>query len=203
MTGPPMGPRDRSIWLRARPYLDVRNNDEHTLQSYWIVRALLAVHTEAREDIVLPAMILHDIGWKRVPQDQLLNAIGPSPSRPDLVRVHEVEGAAIAREEFGGMGLPLEAIAAIIDGHDTRKEAISLEDALVKDADKVWRFTPHGVATMCRWWDWTEDKARTVLSDFVVPQLLTTPGRAMALGFLATAAATLATPELMTAEARQ
>jgi hypothetical protein len=199
MTAPPMSPRDRAIWVRARPYLDVRNNDEHTLQSYWIVRALLAVHPEAREDIVLPAMILHDVGWKRVPQDQLLNAIGPSPSRPDLVRVHEVEGAVIARAEIGDMGLPLDAIAAIIDGHDTRKEAISLEDAIVKDADKIWRFTPHGVAIMCGWWDWTEDKTRTVLSEFVVPQLLTVPGRAMALGFLATAAATAATPDLMKA----
>ncbi len=33
----------------------------------------------------------------------------------------------------------------IIEGHDTRLEALSLNDQLVKDADKLWRFTPAGV----------------------------------------------------------
>jgi len=36
-------------------------------------------------------------------------------------------------------------VVAIIDGHDTRPEARSLEDMLVRDADKLWRFTPAGV----------------------------------------------------------
>ena len=36
-------------------------------------------------------------------------------------------------------------ILSIIDGHDTRQEALSLNDQLVKDADKLWRFTPDGV----------------------------------------------------------
>ncbi len=36
-------------------------------------------------------------------------------------------------------------ILSIIDGHDTRLEALSLNDQLVKDADKLWRFTPTGV----------------------------------------------------------
>ena len=39
----------------------------------------------------------------------------------------------------------------IIDGHDTRKHALSLEDALMKDADKLWRFSRHGVATIGGW----------------------------------------------------
>ena len=33
----------------------------------------------------------------------------------------------------------------IVDGHDSRPEALSLEDAIVKDADKLWRFTESGV----------------------------------------------------------
>lgn len=32
----------------------------------------------------------------------------------------------------------------IIDGHDTREEPLSLNDKLVKDSDKLWRFTPVG-----------------------------------------------------------
>ena len=33
----------------------------------------------------------------------------------------------------------------MIDGHDTRREALSLNDAIFKDADKLWRYTPVGV----------------------------------------------------------
>ena len=198
-----MNSRDLALWRRARPYLDVRSNDEHTLITYWIARSMLNFHSHAREEIVLPAVIFHDVGWKRVPEDQLLLAIGPKAKRPDLVRVHEQEGAAIAAAEFKAMAncdLPLAEIVAIIDGHDTRTEAISLEDAILKDADKLWRHTPHGVATMRRWWGSSQDEILTILEDYVGPQLLTGPGRAMAHVLLATARATEATAALMRRE---
>ena len=35
-------------------------------------------------------------------------------------------------------------ILEIIDGHDSRKVSISLNDSLVKDADKLWRYTRTG-----------------------------------------------------------
>jgi hypothetical protein len=34
---------------------------------------------------------------------------------------------------------------SIIEGHDSRKEAMSLNDKLVKDADKLWRFSAVGI----------------------------------------------------------
>jgi hypothetical protein len=37
-------------------------------------------------------------------------------------------------------------ILTIIDGHDSRPEAISQNDRLVKDADKLWRYTHEGLA---------------------------------------------------------
>ena len=39
----------------------------------------------------------------------------------------------------------------IVDGHDSRAEALSLEDAIVKDADKLWRFTESGVRAAHAW----------------------------------------------------
>jgi hypothetical protein len=45
----------------------------------------------------------------------------------------------------------LKQILAIIDGHDWRTRATSFEDAMVKDADKLWRFGLEGV-TACRGW---------------------------------------------------
>ena len=50
------------------------------------------------EDVVIPAIILHDTGWKRVPADLHLKAFGPNTSRPELNRLHEVEGVKIAEE---------------------------------------------------------------------------------------------------------
>ena len=74
--------RDREIWIAARPYLDVRDNDAHTLISYGIARALLKLRPEADERIVLPAILLHDTGWKFVPADKLAGAIEPKPIHP-------------------------------------------------------------------------------------------------------------------------
>jgi len=40
---------------------------------------LLAHYPEADEEIVLPAILLHDVGWKMVPEEKELNAFGPKP----------------------------------------------------------------------------------------------------------------------------
>jgi hypothetical protein len=141
-------PDDYAIWLQAKHWLNVRSNDEHTLISYRLARALLRRHPEAGDRIVLPAILLHDVGWKMFPEEKLALAVGPNAKYPELQRAHEVEGARIARDILDALTIPIietGRVIEIIDGHDTRKHALSLEDALMKDADKLWRFTDHGV----------------------------------------------------------
>lgn len=187
-------PRDLPLWHDARPFLDVRNNDEHTLVAYGIARQLLALVPEAQESVVLPAILLHDVGWKRVPPDLLLAAIGRNPTRPDLVRDHELYGVEIARdilERRRPAGVDIEAVLAIIDGHDTTKTAKSIEDAVVKDADKGWRVTPHGMRTIRGWYDWSLADYVDMVSTLSNPRMLTAPGRAMAEGFTASLRAEL------------
>jgi HD domain len=187
-------PQDEPLWREARPYLDVRNNDEHTLVAYAVAMALLAQLPDADPDIVLPAILLHDVGWKRVPQDQLLNAIGRNPSRPDLVRDHELYGVEIARgilEHNGADTATINAVLAIIDGHDTTREARSLNDAVMKDADKGWRTTPHGMRIIRGWYDWSLADYIDMVSSVSNPRLLTAPGKAMAEGFTASLRAEL------------
>lgn len=182
-------PRDVPLWRAACPYLDVRSNDEHTLFSYRLGRGLLRFHPEAREEIVLPAIVLHDVGWKMFPEEKLAQAVGPNAKYPELQRAHEIEGARIARdllERLAIPGVPIEPVLAIIDGHDTRKEAISIEDALMKDADKLWRFTPHGIATISSWFAIEDVETVAMLESYVVPSLLTPAGRMMAEALLAT-----------------
>lgn len=183
-----LDPRDLPLWRDARPYLDVRNNDEHTLVAYGVAKALLAELPQARAPVVLPAILLHDVGWKKVPQELLLDAIGRNPKRPDLVRDHELYGVEIAREileRHRPEGVDIEAVLAIIDGHDTTRHAKSLEDAVVKDADKVWRTTPHGMAVIRGWYGWSVAEYIDMVTVVSNPRLLTAPGRAMATVFTA------------------
>ena len=95
--------------------------------------------------------ITGDVDWKKVPQDLLLPAIGKVATRPDLVRDHVVYRIEIAHEileRHRSEGVDIAAVLAIIDGHDTTRHAKSLEDAVVKDADKGWRTMPHGMAVI-------------------------------------------------------
>jgi hypothetical protein len=184
-------PRDIPVWLAARPWLDVRSNDEHTLISYRLGLALLDQHEAADSAIVLPAILLHDVGWKMFPPEKLALAVGPNAKYPELQRQHEIEGARIARAELERLGgrIDIDRVIAIIDGHDTRKEALSLEDALMKDADKLWRFTGHGIATIGSWFGSEPKDTVAMLRDFVLPSLITDTGRVMAASLLAEGAA--------------
>lgn len=188
MTADTLLARDIPLWQDAKPFLDVRSNDMHTLISYRLARALLAEHKGVDQATVLPAILLHDVGWKRIDPALLSDAVGPNATRPDLVRDHEVYGVAIAGDilrRHQPEGVDIDAVLAIIDRHDTLKDATSLEDALVKDADKAWRFSPHGVTTISGWFGNEPDETLAMLEDFVMPTMLTDAGRIMARAMLA------------------
>lgn len=182
-----MTPRDREIWTAAKPWLDVRSNDVHTLISWHLCAALLVLRPAADEAVVRPAMLLHDTGWKKMPPGKLARAVGPKPEFPELQRDHEIAGVEIGREILARLrlGLDDDAILAIVDGHDTTRAARSPEDEVVKDADKLWRFTPHGVATIGGWFSTPAIETMEMLEDFVLPSFLMPEARAMATGFLA------------------
>jgi hypothetical protein len=193
-------PRDAILWEDAKPYLDVRNNDEHTLVAYAVAQQLLKLVPRADESIVLPAILLHDVGWKRIPQELLLDAIGKNAKRPDLVRDHEIYGVEIAREilnKHKPANVNIDAVLAIIDGHDTTREQRSVEDAVVKDADKCWRTTPHGMRIIRGWYGWGLAEYLEMVSTVSNPRILTAPGRAMAETFTASLRAELALSNYM------
>jgi hypothetical protein len=100
-----------------------------------------------QESIVIPAIILHDVGWQKVPAALHLKAFGPKATSPEINRTHEQEGVRIAKNILTEVNYDkgkITEILKIIDGHDSRKESISLNDSLVKDADKLWRYTQRG-----------------------------------------------------------
>lgn len=175
----------RPLWQDALPYLDVRRNDKHTLYCYHFAKALLELTPSANQEIVLLGILLHDVGWKKIPEDKLLHAFGPNQKYPELQVQHEKEGAVIAEAIMEKHGIEAEVVARvvkIIDGHDTRKEALSLEDALVKDADKLWRYTPFGLAMLAEWFDYTKEKQLQLLDKWLQTRFYTQEAITMATG---------------------
>ena len=141
-----MKPIFGKIQQLSKPFLDTRHNNVHTAISTMLAFQLLEKEG-GDEDIVVPAIILHDTGWKRVPSKLHLKAFGPQATEPRLNRLHEVEGVKIAQEILQKIkynALKTLKILEIIDGHDSRKTPVSLNDMIVKDADKLWRYSSSG-----------------------------------------------------------
>ena len=89
------------------------------------------------------------MGWKAVPEPLQPTAFGPNRSNPEAARLHEMEGAKTARKILEKLRYPPEKIneiCRIIRGHDSRKRSISRSDRIVKDADKLFRYSRKGVA---------------------------------------------------------
>ncbi|CAA9522272.1 MAG: Metal-dependent phosphohydrolase, HD subdomain [uncultured Thermoleophilia bacterium] len=144
------------VYALAAPYWQTRSNEIHVPEAYDLAKRLLAEIPEADPAIVLPAILLHDVGYARVPEEDQLKGLAGAPSgwEPDITRRHEVEGARLAGEILAEVGYDAERtrrIQAIVDGHDSRPEALDLDDAVVKDADKLWRFTENGVRIAHAW----------------------------------------------------
>lgn len=139
------------IFELAMPFLRTRLNLPHTYIVYQYAKLLIETEGGSRE-IIIPACILHDVGWSTIPEDQQLRAFGPKIEYPEARRKHEVEGVSIARQilsQAGCNGSLVENIVQIIDGHDTTANARSLEDAITKDSDKLFRLSACGYRIDC------------------------------------------------------
>jgi hypothetical protein len=188
------------VWRASLPYLRARKNDVHVPISYHLALELLKSHPGADGEIVQLAILLHDNGWARIDaRDIAEKAFGPDMKtllKSDVRRLHETIGMEMAQEILSGTGYAqprIDAVVKIIDGHDSRTDWFSLEDALVKDADKLWRFTTTGVAVACDWFKYTPARYVQHLNESVRPSLITASA-----GALADAALIRARAELMT-----
>ncbi len=170
------------IWDLARPYLNTRKNDIHTEISTGLAQLLLG-QEGGDEDIVVPAIILHDVGWKKVPEDIQMKAFGPTATMPEWNRVHEVEGARIAGDILRKVGYhedKILEIQEIIKGHDSRKDPISKNDSIVKDADKLWRYSKIAVQINEKRFGLTVEQGIERLRRNLEPWFLTESGKRMA-----------------------
>ena len=171
------------VWRAAEPYMRARKNDIHIPLSFAFAQKLLQAYPKADADIVSLGLLLHDIGWWQIDMNDIIEkGFGPNMMQSDVRFLHEREGVRLSRELLKKTGWPeavITAVGEIIDGHDTRAEPRSLNDRLVRDADKLWRFTVTGVAVACDWFKLTPRQYADRL-DKQVPALETEAGREMA-----------------------
>ncbi|MFK7801132.1 MAG: NUDIX domain-containing protein [Anaerolineae bacterium] len=147
----------QQITAACQPYWKFRDNHIHIPESTRFAKMLLAAYPQADPEIVLPAILLHDNGYANVPPDTLFSGLKDAPIgfAADITPLHEIEGAKIAREILTSLDFSpakTNQVCEIIDGHDSRNESLSLEDSLVKDADKLWRYTVIAAEVAGRGW---------------------------------------------------
>lgn len=148
------------VWRAAEPYMRVRKNDVHIPLSFaWAIR-LLEKYPDADRDVCLLAIMLHDIGWQSIEEAEIFDKgfSGPNMLQSDLRYLHEAEGVRLATEVLKKTGWSEDVTAQvceIIDGHDTRAAPLHLNDRIVRDADKLWRFDIPGIAVACDWFKTT------------------------------------------------
>jgi hypothetical protein len=168
-------PLYQKIFEKAKPFLRTRKNLIHTQIALGYALKLLKSE-KGDEEIVIPAIILHDVGWSVVPEHLHLTAFGPSLTNPKLTKVHEVEGAKIAKAILKKFSYPprkMKEICQIIQGHDSRKRPLSWNDRIVKDSDKLWRYSRRGVAIDLRRFRISRQEYLVYLEDIIEDWFLT------------------------------
>lgn len=181
--------RYEPVWRAAEPYMRARKNDVHIPLSFDWAQQLLAEYPEADRDICSLAILLHDIGWYSIDMGRIISEgfRGDNFLQSDVRYLHETEGVRLGTEvlqETGWSKAIIASVCEIIDGHDTRPDPHHLNDRVVRDADKLWRYSVTGVAVVCDWMDMTPKQyAQRLVTQ--MHMLETEVGRAMAKAELA------------------
>lgn len=188
------------VWRSIVSESRARANDIHLPISFAFAERLCDAYPEADALVVRVAILLHDTGWARVDESRIISEGFAGDWRKADVRFeHERHGCDIAREVLPPLGYDdafIDRVVAIIDGHDTRAESLSLEDSLVRDADRLWRFTATGIALASGWFGLTPAAYCARLRAEIIPELLTDAAVQMAEAELARSESLLKTGPL-------
>ncbi len=134
------------IWELALPYQDQRDDPGHAEVATHYAQ-LLVRYEKGNRDIIIPAIILHDVGYSQLPKERRMKIFDRKAKRVERLSVqyeHQIEGVLLARKILEQVNYPsnlISEILEIISQHDTRKDFISQNEGLVRDADKLWRYS--------------------------------------------------------------
>ena len=139
----------KQIWELALPFQDTREDTGHAETSLKYARRLLALE-KGNADVIIPAIILHDIGYSQLPEErrmQIFDRDARDEDRRGVQYEHQVESVKLAIKILREVDYPAnltDEILEIISQHDTRKGFISTNEGIVRDADKLWRTSKQG-----------------------------------------------------------
>jgi HD superfamily phosphodiesterase len=139
------------IWELALPYQDKRDDAGHAEVTLKYARELVRLEN-GDEDVIIPAIILHDIGYSQLEKERRMLIFDKDASAEDRRSVqleHQKESVKLARNILRAVNYPgklTEEILEIVSQHDTREGFISKNEGLVRDADKLWKTSKEGRA---------------------------------------------------------
>ena len=141
----------KQIWELALPYQDKRDDPGHAEITLKFARHLAALEN-GNEDVIIPAIIMHDIGYSQLTKERRLKVFDKNLTPEERRKVqmeHQNESVKLAAVILEKVGYPRDLAAEILEiisQHDTREGFISRNEGLVRDADKLWRTSREGVA---------------------------------------------------------
>ena len=93
-----MNDKFRIIWEMALPYQDKRDDKGHAEVTTQYARLLVELEG-GDKDIIIPAMILHDIGWSTVPREEWMVIFNPDATQDEKTAIqlkHQSAGVKLA-----------------------------------------------------------------------------------------------------------
>jgi HD superfamily phosphodiesterase len=130
----------------ALPYQDQRDDPGHAEVTLYYAQLLLR-YEKGDRDIIIPAIILHDVGYSQIPKERRMKIFAREAKKIERLAVqyeHQIEGVLLARKILEKVNYPANMVAEILEiisQHDTRKGFISQNEGLTRDADKLWRYS--------------------------------------------------------------
>lgn len=151
------------IWKLALTHQDKRRDEGHAETVLGYASKLIKIENAGNENVIIPAAILHDIGWSRLSKKERLSIFRDKLNKEDkgkIQRKHEKIGTKLAENILKKANYILDfinEILEIISQHDTRKGFIAENEGIVRDADKLWRFSKKGF--------WTDTKRYKIIPE--------------------------------------
>lgn len=139
----------KQIWKKAELMQDLRDDKGHAKIVTGFAEKLCNIF-KANEMIVTPTAILHDIGYYGMDKNILKNLMVGKLSKEEIKRIkdeHMKKGAELAENILKKLNYNpkfVKIIVNIIKNHDSEGVGFSIEEKIIRDADKLWRYSKEG-----------------------------------------------------------
>ena len=140
-----LSPQHQKIWNQAEKFLKQGISKDYVSHTKYVVEAMQLILKKEKgnekekvdPEVLIPAAILHDTGWARVPKDYQLAK--DDAGRAEALRLHLEHAAPIIKEILSALDYLPEQIAeitTIVQAHKST-EPENLNQKLLIDADQL------------------------------------------------------------------